>query len=66
MNRPNLIVADEPTGNLDERTGNEVVDLLLGLCQSANTALILVTHNAAHAAKTRRSLFLTAGALGEG
>jgi predicted ABC-type transport system involved in lysophospholipase L1 biosynthesis ATPase subunit len=66
MNRPSLIVADEPTGNLDERTGNEVVDLLLGLCQSANTALILVTHNAAHAAKTRRSLFLTAGVLGKG
>jgi predicted ABC-type transport system involved in lysophospholipase L1 biosynthesis ATPase subunit len=64
MNNPRLIVADEPTGNLDERTGNAVVDLLLGLCTSANTALILVTHNAAHAAKTRRSLVLTAGLLG--
>ena len=61
MNEPRLIVADEPTGNLDERTGNEGVDLLLGLCSSANTALVLVTHNAAHAAKTRRSLTLTAG-----
>jgi len=64
MNRPNLILADEPTGNLDERTGNEVVELLLGLCASANTALVLVTHNALHAAKTRRSLTLTAGSLG--
>jgi predicted ABC-type transport system involved in lysophospholipase L1 biosynthesis ATPase subunit len=64
MNEPRLIVADEPTGNLDERTGNEVVDLLLGLCSSANTALVLVTHNAAHAAKTRRSLTLTRGVLG--
>jgi predicted ABC-type transport system involved in lysophospholipase L1 biosynthesis ATPase subunit len=64
MNNPRLIVADEPTGNLDERTGNTVVDLLLGLCTSANTAVILVTHNAAHAAKTRRSLILTAGVLG--
>ncbi len=64
MNGPNLIVADEPTGNLDERTGNEVVELLLGLCASADTALVLVTHNASHAAKTRRSLTLTAGALG--
>ena len=61
MNEPRIIVADEPTGNLDERTGNEVVELLLGLCSSANTALVLVTHNAAHAAKTRRSLTLTAG-----
>ena len=64
MNNPRLIVADEPTGNLDERTGNAVVELLLGLCTSANTAVILVTHNAAHAAKTRRSLVLTAGVLG--
>ncbi len=64
INHPRLIVADEPTGNLDERTGNAVVDLLLGLCTSATTALILVTHNAAHAAKTRRSLVLTAGTLG--
>jgi predicted ABC-type transport system involved in lysophospholipase L1 biosynthesis ATPase subunit len=64
MNNPRLIVADEPTGNLDERTGNGVVELLLGLCSSADTALILVTHNAAHAARTRRSLVLTAGALG--
>lgn len=66
MNGPNLIVADEPTGNLDERTGNEVVDLLLGLCTSANTALILVTHNGAHAAKTRRCLHMAAGTLGPG
>jgi predicted ABC-type transport system involved in lysophospholipase L1 biosynthesis ATPase subunit len=63
MNHPRLIVADEPTGNLDEGTGNAVVELLLGLCSSAATALILVTHNAAHAAKTGRSLVLTAGVL---
>jgi predicted ABC-type transport system involved in lysophospholipase L1 biosynthesis ATPase subunit len=66
MNSPRLIVADEPTGNLDERTGNEVIDLLLGLCSSAGTALILVTHNAAHAAKTSRSLHMAAGTLGPG
>ena len=63
MNRPRLIVADEPTGNLDERTGAGVVELLLGLCSSADTALILVTHNAAHAARARRSLVLRAGIL---
>jgi len=66
MQRPRLLICDEPTGNLDEKTGNEVVELLLGLCRSANTALILVTHNASHAAKTRRSLTLTAGRLGVG
>jgi predicted ABC-type transport system involved in lysophospholipase L1 biosynthesis ATPase subunit len=66
MNSPGLIVADEPTGNLDERTGNAVIDLLLGLCTSAGTAVVLVTHNAAHAAKTRRSLVLTSGVLQAG
>jgi predicted ABC-type transport system involved in lysophospholipase L1 biosynthesis ATPase subunit len=63
MNTPKLIVADEPTGNLDEKTGNGVVDLLLGLCASANAALILVTHNSEHAAKTSRRLVLTSGML---
>ncbi|HXQ80373.1 MAG TPA: ABC transporter ATP-binding protein [Opitutaceae bacterium] len=63
MNSPRLILADEPTGNLDEGTGSSVVDLLLGLCLSANAALVLVTHNGLHAAKTRRSLVLHAGRL---
>jgi lipoprotein-releasing system ATP-binding protein len=63
MNSPRLILADEPTGNLDEGTGDGVVELLLGLCSSANAALVLVTHNAAHAAKTRRSVSLHAGSL---
>jgi predicted ABC-type transport system involved in lysophospholipase L1 biosynthesis ATPase subunit len=63
MNRPRLIVADEPTGNLDERTGNGVIDLLMGLCGSANAALVLVTHNAAHAAKAGRRLILESGVL---
>jgi putative ABC transport system ATP-binding protein/lipoprotein-releasing system ATP-binding protein len=63
MNCPRLIVADEPTGNLDEKTGNGVVELLLGLCSSADTALILVTHNAAHAAKADRRMILESGVL---
>jgi putative ABC transport system ATP-binding protein/lipoprotein-releasing system ATP-binding protein len=63
MNRPRLILADEPTGNLDERTGSGVVELLLGLCSSAATALVLVTHNAAHAEKTGRRLILESGVL---
>lgn len=64
MNSPRLILADEPTGNLDEKTGSAVVELLLGLCLSADAALVLVTHNAAHAARTRRGLVLHAGTLG--
>jgi predicted ABC-type transport system involved in lysophospholipase L1 biosynthesis ATPase subunit len=66
MNSPRLILADEPTGNLDEQTGAGVIELLLGLCASADAALVLVTHNATHAARTRRSLLLTSGSLGGG
>ena len=65
MNAPRLILADEPTGNLDERTGAGVIELLLGMCLSAGAALVLVTHNATHAARTRRSLLLHAGTLGQ-
>jgi putative ABC transport system ATP-binding protein/lipoprotein-releasing system ATP-binding protein len=64
MNAPRLVLADEPTGNLDERTGDAVIELLLGLCQETNTALVLVTHNVAHAAKCARQLMLRDGVLG--
>lgn len=65
MNAPQLILADEPTGNLDEKTGDAVMTLLLGLCAETKTALVLVTHNAAHAAKTSRQLLLHEGRLEE-
>ena len=61
MNRPGVILADEPTGNLDEATGEEVMALLLELTQQEHSALVLVTHNAAHAERTDRSLFLSRG-----
>jgi predicted ABC-type transport system involved in lysophospholipase L1 biosynthesis ATPase subunit len=63
LNQPPLVLADEPTGNLDERTGDAVVDMLLKLCADTGTALVLVTHNAAHAAKTSRHVFLRDGVL---
>jgi putative ABC transport system ATP-binding protein/lipoprotein-releasing system ATP-binding protein len=63
LNSPQLLLADEPTGNLDEQTGNAVVELLLELCRESRTALVLVTHNAAHAQKTSRGLFLHEGVL---
>lgn len=63
MNTPQLILADEPTGNLDEHTGDAVIDLLVALCRETGTALVLVTHNIAHAAKTDRQLFLHEGKL---
>ncbi len=61
MNRPALLLADEPTGNLDERSGDEVIDLLLQVCTEEKAALVLVTHNAAHAAKAARHLVLHGG-----
>ena len=45
VNRPSVILADEPTGNLDERTGAEIMDLLLGVVAERGAALILVTHS---------------------
>ncbi len=63
VNSPRLLLADEPTGNLDEQTGAGVIDLLLGLGAETRTALVLVTHNAAHAARTARQLFLHEGVL---
>ena len=63
MNRPRLLLADEPTGNLDEHTGEAVIDLLVGLCAATGTALVLVTHNAAHAARCRGTRTLHEGIL---
>lgn len=61
LNRPSVVLADEPTGNLDERTGREVMDLLLAICPEEGAALVLVTHNPAHAARCQRQLFLHLG-----
>jgi predicted ABC-type transport system involved in lysophospholipase L1 biosynthesis ATPase subunit len=65
INGPKLILADEPTGNLDEHTGDSVIQLLLSICAEFRTALVLVTHNALHAGKTGRKLFLHDGVLSE-
>jgi predicted ABC-type transport system involved in lysophospholipase L1 biosynthesis ATPase subunit len=61
MNRPKLILADEPTGNLDEGSGDAIIELLLSLGREEGCALVLVTHNAAHAGRCGRRLFLREG-----
>jgi predicted ABC-type transport system involved in lysophospholipase L1 biosynthesis ATPase subunit len=66
MNRPQVILADEPTGNLDERTGDEVIALLLEVCAEEQTALVLVTHNPLHSKKTNRQLVLKNGQMDHG
>ena len=63
INRPELLFADEPTGNLDEETSDKVVELLLGLNAQSGTALVLVTHNPELAARTGRTIRLRDGAM---
>lgn len=59
--RPSLILADEPTGNLDRDTGARVMDLLFGLQQELGTTLVLVTHDEALARRCERSLSMIDG-----
>ncbi|WP_394546255.1 putative ABC transporter ATP-binding protein YbbA [Pantoea ananatis] len=63
--RPGLLFADEPTGNLDRRTGERIVDLLFSLNRDFATTLILVTHDEQLAARCNRRLRLRDGKLWE-
>ncbi|MBS0394934.1 MAG: ABC transporter ATP-binding protein [Proteobacteria bacterium] len=63
VGRPDLLFADEPTGNLDTATGARVAELLFGLNRAAGTTLVLVTHERALAARCDRVLELDAGRL---
>ncbi|WP_299962117.1 ABC transporter ATP-binding protein [uncultured Roseobacter sp.] len=59
--RPRLLLADEPTGNLDESTADAVLDLMLTAASQAGTAILMVTHSARQAAKMQRQLHLSHG-----
>jgi len=61
MNNPTIILADEPTGNLDTKTGNEVFDLLKLLSKKFRRTIIMVTHNDELAEKTDRSIYIRDG-----
>ncbi len=63
VNRPGILFADEPTGNLDAETGARIKDLLFALNAEAGTTLVLVTHEAELAARCRRRFELAAGRL---
>jgi ABC-type lipoprotein export system ATPase subunit len=63
--RPRLVLADEPTGNLDSATGGTVLDLLCGLVGDDGTALVMVTHDEAAAARAGRVLHVRDGRLTE-
>ena len=66
VHRPRLLFADEPTGNLDRRTGASVAELLFELNRAHATTLVLVTHDAALAARCGRTLELVDGRLVDG
>jgi putative ABC transport system ATP-binding protein len=61
VNEPAILLADEPTGNLDSQSGKEVMDLLLNLNQQQNTTIVLVTHDPTVAAQAKRIVQLFDG-----
>ena len=65
VHQPALILADEPTGNLDPDTATRVLDLLHAQVQDTGAACLLVTHSAAAAARAHRVLRLTVGGIAE-
>ena len=61
INNPAIVLGDEPTGNLDSKTGSEIVQLMRDLNQEMNVTFILVTHNAEVANATQRIIHLSDG-----
>jgi lipoprotein-releasing system ATP-binding protein len=62
-NRPRLVLADEPTGNLDEKTGNDLMDMLLELSNDEGISALVATHNNKLAARMDRTIILKDGVL---
>lgn len=63
IHRPKILFADEPTGNLDSETSGPIVEMLFRLNREAGTALVLVTHDPALAAKARRVVRMSGGTI---
>jgi len=61
MNNPTIILADEPTGNLDTKTGNEVFNFLHVLSQKYKRTIVMVTHNPALAEAADRAIYIKDG-----
>lgn len=62
-NNPSILFADEPSGNLDERSASTIYDLLLSFCKSMNKALVIVTHDMSLASRCNRILYIQSGKL---
>jgi putative ABC transport system ATP-binding protein len=65
VNKPAIILADEPTGNLDSRSGAEILDLLVKLNSDSGVTLIIVTHDTSVAARAHRTIRLKDGCIEE-
>lgn len=63
VNRPKLLLADEPTGNLDQDTGAKVIEMMFALARDNNTAVFLITHDPALARRADRVLSMNHGRL---
>ena len=63
ITRPAVVLADEPSGNLDQKAGEDVMDLLFSLCTQHRITLVLVTHNQELARRCHRALVLRDGSL---
>jgi putative ABC transport system ATP-binding protein len=65
VKEPDVLLADEPTGNLDEETRDEIMDLLEGLWRDRGLTLIVVTHDSAVAKRAERRLHIKNGIVTE-
>jgi len=66
VRQPKILIADEPTGNLDSKTGDEIIDLLLNMVRERKKTLLVVTHDARLAARGDRQLHIKDGCITEG
>lgn len=65
INRPEIVLADEPTGDLDEETEDEIIRLFEDMSEKQKTTFLIVTHNKEIASKTKRQLSMSNGVLSE-
>jgi putative ABC transport system ATP-binding protein len=61
VGNPRILLADEPTGNLDSQMGDEIIEILMALCREEQTTVVMVTHDPRQAEKTERIVRLFDG-----